>query len=348
MVITLTALSDLATLGFDMIIDARAPAEWVEDHLPGAVSLPVLDDAERARIGTIYHQESPFRARKIGGALVARNVAAHLEGPLADLPGSWRPLIYCWRGGQRSGAFAAILAQIGWRAETLAGGYKSYRKLVVAALYDQPVASPVWVLDGNTGTAKTALLARLAARGMQVLDLEGLANHRGSIFGGRGLQPSQKAFEGRLAAALAGLDPARPVVVEAESSKVGDRSLPPKLWAAMSIAPRLRIEAPLAARARYLVRAYADVTADRAALDALLNRLKPLYAAEVIETWLGQSADADHLGLAADLMQRHYDPRYARSRARRAGALDQEFHSDTLEPEALDALADRLRAAFQG
>lgn len=192
MPVTLTRLSDLESLGFDDIIDVRAPAEWAEDHLPEAISLPVLDDAERARVGTIYKQESPFSARKIGAALVAKNAARHLEGALADKPGGWRPLVYCWRGGQRSGSFASILSQIGWRVETVAGGYKSWRSLIVHALYDAPVLSPVVVLDGNTGTAKTELLALMRLQGLQVIDLEALANHRGSLFGGMlGGQPSQ-------------------------------------------------------------------------------------------------------------------------------------------------------------
>ena len=143
----------------------------------------VLDDAERAEVGTIYKQVSPFTARKVGAALVAANAARHLQGPLADKPGGWRPLVYCWRGGQRSGSFASILAQIGWRVETIAGGYKAWRGLVVEALYDQPFPCPVVVLDGNTGSAKTEILNMLPGLGVQVLDLEGLARHRGSLFG---------------------------------------------------------------------------------------------------------------------------------------------------------------------
>ena len=142
MPVTLHSLCDLGALPFDQVIDVRSPAEYAEDHLPGAISLPVLSDAERARVGTIYVQEDRFLARKIGAALVARNAAAHIEGPLADRDGGWRPLVYCWRGGQRSGAFTGILQQIGWRAETIAGGYRSYRRLVVAALYDSPFPAP--------------------------------------------------------------------------------------------------------------------------------------------------------------------------------------------------------------
>ena len=345
MALTLTHLRDLAAPGFDTIIDARAPAEYAEDHLPGAISLPVLDDTERARVGTIYKQVSPFTARKIGGALVARNVAGHLEGALADKPGGWRPLVYCWRGGQRSGAFATILAQVGWRVDTIAGGYKAWRALVVAALQQADVPSPVVVLDGNTGTAKTDILAELALRGMQVIDLEGLANHRGSLFGGRsGGQPGQKLFENRLAQALVRLDPSRPVVVEAESSRVGNLMLPSKLWAAMVAAPRVTVQAPLAARADYLVRAYGDVIADGAELARIIARLQPLHAAEVIDGWQAMAATGQYRALSADLMVRHYDPRYAKSRADK-GRVEHVVAADDLTGPAVAALAGQVEAA---
>ncbi|MEY3307986.1 MAG: hypothetical protein RLZZ413_2024 [Pseudomonadota bacterium] len=345
MAVTLTSLSQIAALGFDDIIDVRAPEEWTEDHVPGAISLPVLDDAERARVGTIYKRESPFRARKVGAALVAKNAAAHLEGPLADKPGGWQPLVYCWRGGQRSGSFASILSQIGWRVETVAGGYKTYRTLVVQALYDAPVLSPVIVLDGNTGTAKTDLLALMAARGVQVIDLEGLANHRGSLFGGRaGGQPSQKGFESRLAMALAALDPARPVVVEAESSKIGDCRMPPRLWRAMVAAPRLAVSAPLAARAAYLARAYADLTADPVELAMVINRLRPMQAAETVDRWLALAASGAFEPLAAELMALHYDPRYAKQRSLTEAQPAQIVETPSLTAGALPAIADDLTA----
>ena len=190
---------------------------------------------------------------------MARNAAAHIEGPLSEKDGGWRPLVYCWRGGQRSGSFASILAQIGWRTEVLAGGYQSYRRMVWQQPLQGCLPAPVILLDGNTGTAKTAVLGKLAARGVQTIDLEGLANHRGSALGARGEQPSQKAFESALAAAVAALDPTRPVVIEAESSKVGRLNVPPKVYGAMKSARRLRIAAPLTARAAFLTREYRDV-----------------------------------------------------------------------------------------
>lgn len=344
---TLASLAEVAALDHDAVIDVRSPSEFAEDHLPGAINLPVLDDAERARVGTIYKQQSPFLARKIGAALVARNAARHLEGPLAGFSGGWRPLVYCWRGGQRSGAFATILAQVGWRVELVEGGYKSWRRLVVEMLHDRPVPSPVVVLDGNTGSAKTELLGLLARRGTQVIDLEGLANHRGSLFGAMpGGQPSQKAFEGRLAMALAALDPSRPLVLEAESSKVGDLALPKQLWAAMAAAPRIHVAAPLEARATYLARAYADLTENRARLAAVIESLRPLHPAEVIDAWLGLAADGAFAPLAAGLMARHYDPRYEKHRARFADGRERVVKAQSLEPEALAPLADRVAAAI--
>ena len=345
MAVKLTALADLATLGFDDIIDVRTPAEFAEDHLPGAINLPVMSDAERAQVGTLYKQVSTFTARKVGAAIVARNAAAHLDGALAERTGGWRPLVYCWRGGQRSGSFASILSQIGWRVEVLEGGYKAWRALVVKALYDTPVAPRVELLSGNTGSAKTEVLNMLPARGMQVIDLEGLARHRGSVFGAMpGGQPSQKSFEAALAAALAQLDPSKPVVIEAESSKVGDCRLPPELWKAMKAAPRVAIAAPRAARADYLTRAYADMVADPDRLLGVINQLRRAHSAELIEVWSGMAVNADYTALADGLMEHHYDPRYASHRSRTEVPLV-EVEAPSLAATDLPELADRVAAA---
>ncbi|WP_114966619.1 tRNA 2-selenouridine(34) synthase MnmH [Alkalilacustris brevis] len=339
-------LAELLAAGFDDIIDVRSPAEYAEDHIPGAVNLPALSNAERARVGTVYVQESRFMARRMGAALVARNVAAHLEGHLVGKGPRYRPLVYCWRGGQRSGSVATILRQIGWQAETLEDGWRGYRRMVVEMLYKAPFPAPLAVLDGNTGTAKTELLHLMAARGVQVIDLEGLARHRGSLFGARaGGQPSQKAFETALARAMAGLDSARPVVVEAESNKIGDLFLPPALWQAMQRAPRVALAAPLAERAAYLARSYADLTEDRAELAAVIDRLRPYHAAERIETWHALAREGAFEALAAALMEVHYDPRYARSALRRAEPPQHRIEMTDMRAEGLAATADRLEQA---
>lgn len=317
MTLTLDRVAGPSLEGFDDIIDVRAPAEFAEDHLPGAINLPVLDDAERERVGTIYKQVSPFDARKIGAALVSANAARHIAGALADKPGGWRPLVYCWRGGQRSGSFATILAQIGWRVSRVEGGYKSWRRLVVDRVQNGPIASRVIVLDGNTGSAKTEILNRLARRGHQVIDLEGMANHRGSLFGAMpGGQPSQKMFEGRLAIALESLDPARPVLVEAESSRIGAITVPKAMWQAICAAPRLQMHVPVGARAAFTAHSYDDMVEDPDRVGHILDLLTPLHPAERIETWRDLLQARQWQALSEGLLRDHYDPRYDKHRAR--------------------------------
>ncbi len=305
----------------DEIIDVRSPSEFAEDHVPGAVNLPVLSDAERAEVGTLYVQDDPFRARRLGAALVSRNIALHLEGPLAGRGPAWRPLVYCWRGGQRSGAMATVFSQIGWRASVLHGGYKTYRRSVVRALYaGQPLARLV-LLGGPTGVGKTELLVHLARRGTQVLDLEDLAGHRGSLLGalpGRD-QPSQKMFESRLAEALAGLDPSRLVLVEAEASRIGEVTLPPVLWAGMRQAPVIELRAPIEDRIARLVRSYVPDADRLAAIGHALERLPRHISRADVERWRSLLASGELAQLARELVETHYDPAYARSVARHGG-----------------------------
>ncbi len=336
-----------ALAGFDMVIDVRSPAEFAEDHAPGAVNLPVLDDEERARVGYIYVQESPFLARKLGGALVARNIARHLEGALADMGKDFKPLVYCWRGGQRSNSMALVLAQVGWRVMVLAGGYKTWRRLVQARLYQQELGLRLVLLDGGTGTGKTAVLQRLAAAGVQILDLEDLAVHRGSLFGavpGRP-QPHQKGFETALFMALRGLDPSRPVVVEAESSRIGQLMTPPALWTAMATAPRIELTAPRTERARYLAATYDEITADREELKGLLARLPDRIGRARLAEFAGMVDAGAFAAFAEALMEAHYDVAYARSsRAGRRPKL-MTVTLETLTPTALDEAAAQVGAA---
>ncbi|MCE8545480.1 tRNA 2-selenouridine(34) synthase MnmH [Ruegeria pomeroyi] len=347
MALEFTTLPQLYAHGYDAVIDVRSPAEYAEDHLPGAINLPVLDNEERARVGTIYKQQSPFLARKLGAALVFRNAANHVEQSLSHHAGNWRPLVYCWRGGQRSGSFTWMLQQIGWRAEVVSGGYRSYRRLVNRYLYDDPLPHRLVALDGFTGTAKTEILARLPALGVQMLDLEGLANHRGSLLGARpGGQPGQKAFESALAAALCRLDTARPVVVEAESSKIGERILPPSLWAALCAAPRIEIEAPVAARTAYLTAAYDDILSDAETLSARLDPLRYHRGHAVVEGWLALVAAGDKHGVTRALMEQHYDPAYRKSRTSHAVQVAACLRSDILDHAGIDALAEQVAAAL--
>ncbi|THD77539.1 MAG: tRNA 2-selenouridine(34) synthase MnmH [Phenylobacterium sp.] len=327
-----------------MIIDVRSPAEFAEDHVPGAVNLPVLSNEERAEVGTIYVQESRFRARRIGAAHIARNVAGYLERELADRGGGFQPLIYCWRGGQRSNAMATILDGVGWRTALLAGGYKTYRREVSARLYDAELPHRVVLLEGPTGSGKTELLGLVAARGVQILDLEGLAAHRGSLFGGLpGIdQPSQKMFESRLLGALAALDPTRPVVVESESSKIGERMIPPALWRLMEAAPRIALDAPAEARARYLVAAYREITEEPAALNEVLARVPDRPGRKRLAEWRALAEAGDFEALAGALIALHYDPAYRRASRKDARASLASIALPAVTQADLAAAADRI------
>nr|MBP9714099.1 tRNA 2-selenouridine(34) synthase MnmH [Sterolibacterium sp.] len=282
----LARLANLTQItGFDEVIDVRSPAEYADDHLPGALSCPVLDDAERARVGTLYKQESPFAAKKVGAALVARNIARHIETLLLDKPRNWRPLIYCWRGGQRSGAFTHILRQIGWDACRLEGGYKNWRRHVIEQLIVLPAQQNFRVISGPTGSGKSRLLETLAAQGAQVLHLEALAAHKGSVLGTLPdePQPTQRTFESRLYTALAAFDPQQPVFVEAESRRIGLRQLPDELLSALRHAPGIRIEASTAARVDFLLRDYNYFLADPAWLRERLGYLRGLQANDTLD-----------------------------------------------------------------
>jgi tRNA 2-selenouridine synthase len=322
MPIHLETLGDLDALPFDEIIDVRSPSEYAEDHLPGAINLPVLSDEERAHVGTIYVQQDRFLARKIGATLVARNAAHHLEGPLENRDGGYRPLVYCWRGGQRSGSFTGILQQVGWRADTIEGGYRSYRRLVSAALYDAAFPARIVLIDGGTGTAKTRLLGHLADQDAQILDLEDLAAHRGSVFGSMDRpQPAQKGFESLLADRIRRVDAAQPVFVEAESTRIGRINLPPAVATGMKAAQTVRITAPLEARVGHLMAEYADLGANLAQIEGILERLVRFHGHEAVAKWREMAAQGDHAALVEALITQHYDPRYTRMATRDTGAV---------------------------
>jgi tRNA 2-selenouridine synthase len=303
--------ANLPQLGeFDEIIDVRTPAEFADDHIPGAINCPVLSDEERITVGTLYKQVSPFEARKVGGALVAKNIAHHLETRFRDHPKSWKPLIYCWRGGQRSGAMSIILSQVGWAAHKLEGGYKTYRRDVLEQLDSLPQRFTFKVVCGPTGSGKSRLLAALAETGHQVLDLEGLAQHRGSVLGKlpEQPQPSQKWFDSLLLQTLHGLDPARPVYVESESKKIGGIALPAALFDAMHASECLLLEVPLDVRVAALQEDYRHYIADPEALIAQLQVLHQFHGGEKLQHWSELIRAGNFPALVEELLTQHYDP----------------------------------------
>ena len=334
---------------FDAIIDARSPGEFAEDRLPGAISLPVLDDEQRARVGTLYKQVSAFEAKKLGAALVSKNIARHIEEHLLDKPKHWRPLVYCWRGGQRSGAFSHILREIGWDAQRLQGGYKAWRRHVIEQLDLLPPSFRFRVVSGATGSGKSRLLEAIAARGGQVLHLEELAAHKGSVLGNLPdtPQPAQKGFESQLLAALSALDPARPVFVEAESRKIGRLQVPDALLAAIRGAPGLRIEAPLTARVEFLLRDYDYAVADPAWLVERLGHLRGLQSNETLARWQTLIAAGAFPVLVEELLTQHYDPLYQRSQAHNYDSFGAatRYTTEKLDAASLDRLAEEILAA---
>ena len=331
------------------MIDVRSPGEFEEDHIPGAINLPVLSDTERARVGTLYKQVSSFEAKKAGAALVSRNIAIYLEGYLADKPKSYRPLVYCWRGGSRSGSLTHILQKIGFTAGQLDGGYKAYRRHVISELVRLPSLFAYRVVCGTTGSGKSRLLQELEKAGAQVLDLEALAAHRGSLLGALPdqPQPTQKCFESKLWAALNRFDPSRTVYVESESKKIGALRVPDTLILAMRASPCVRLEVPLESRVKLLTEDYVHFLHDPEAIRTQLSHLTQLRGSETIAKW--QELVRQHAWgpLVADLLQQHYDPAYLRSLATNyaLSPTDLEFSTDDLSENGLQQLARDVLAA---
>ena len=331
---------------FDSIIDTRSPAEFAEDHVPGAISCPVLDNEERARVGTMYKQVSPFEARKLGAALVARNIARHVEMQFVANEKDWRPLVYCWRGGKRSGAMAHILREIGWEAKSLEGGYKSYRRYVVSALAELPARITFRVIHGVTGSGKSRLLRSLAAAGAQVLDLEDLAAHRGSLLGTlpERAQPSQKMFESRLLAKILSFDAGKEVYVEGESRKIGQLQVPETLIERMRASECLALQTDTPTRVALLMDEYRHFFTDVAKLGALLDCLIGMHSRERIGEWKALAAAGDWPTLVTRLLEEHYDPAYLRSAAYNFPRLAEarSLRIASADPAAFDAAAREL------
>ncbi|WP_175873329.1 tRNA 2-selenouridine(34) synthase MnmH [Burkholderia sp. BCC0397] len=300
---------------FDEIIDVRTPLEFAEDHIPGALNAPVLSNEERVLVGTMYRQVSPYEATRVGAAIVARNIARHLDTTFADRPRNWRPLIYCWRGGKRSGSMTTWFNLIGWKARQLDGGYKAYRRLVCATLDSLPTRFRYIALVGHTGCGKTRLLNALRDVGAQTLDLEALACHRGSLLGalpGKP-QPTQKGFDSGLVETLGRFDPEWPVFVESESRRIGLVQLPIALIEAFHAGPWVQVEAAHDERIAFLLDDYAHLFDEPDAFKAQLHRLIGLHSREEVTRWKGLIDAGARADLFTELIDKHYDPAYART-----------------------------------
>jgi tRNA 2-selenouridine synthase len=327
---------------YDDVIDVRSPVEFAEDRIPGAVNLPVLTDAERVEVGTIYRVEGAFAARKLGASHVSTNIGRHLREFFASKSKDYKPLIYCWRGGQRSASLAIVLAQIGWRVTVLRGGYKTYREHVRRELEILPPRFEYRLLSGATGTGKTRLLQALARRGAQVLDLEGLARHRGSLLGGDGPQPTQKLFESLLCEALPRFDAARPVWIEAESNRIGNIHLPASLWNAMRSSSGIELRTPLTARVRHLLEEYHHFQEEADVLRILLTRIARRHGSRRLEEWMRQIHAGAWEEFVASLLAVHYDPAYELSARRCFPNVTRLVDLPDTTSETIDGMAERL------
>ena len=343
---------EASTLGeFDAILDTRSSAEFAEDHIPGAISCPVLDNEERARIGTLFKQASPFEAKKLGAALVARNIARHIEMLFIEKTKTWKPLVYCWRGGKRSGAMAHVLREIGWEARSLEGGYKAYRRHVVEALSVLPSRLCFKVIHGVTGSGKSRLLNALRAAGAQVLDLEDLAAHRGSVLGNLPdrPQPSQKMFESMLLKVLCAFDAAKEIFVEGESKKIGQLQIPEALIGRMRASECVLLQTGVETRVDLLLDEYRHFFTDPAALGVQLDCLAGLHGRDKVGEWKSLAAAGEWGALVARLLEEHYDPAYRRSAAhnfpRLADARIFPLHSSA--QAAFDGLAREIMQSRQ-
>jgi tRNA 2-selenouridine synthase len=341
------ALSGLQ--GFDAVLDVRSPGEFALDHMPGALNWWVLDDEQRARVGTLYKQQGSFEAKRLGAVLVARNIALHMEHGAAAWPRRQRVLVYCWRGGNRSGAMAHVLAQVGFAVSLVRGGYKALRAALVRQLQQFSDRQRLVVVCGPTGCGKSRLLQALHAGGAQVLDLEALAAHRGSVLGAMRdeAQPSQKAFETRIWERMLGFDPGRPVYVESESRKIGRLQVPPALIERMRAAECLRVEAEPDVRVQVLLGDYADMIADPPELQRRLQTLHVLRGAQAVARWQGLVADGAFEQLTRELLQQHYDPSYGASMQRNYQGFAQAPRLCVTDPAGFGELAAQVRGLFE-
>ncbi|MCG2593679.1 tRNA 2-selenouridine(34) synthase MnmH [Ramlibacter sp. XY19] len=346
-VMVLPAAMALEKLGkFDAVIDARSESEYAEDRLPGAINWPSLNDAERHEVGTVYKQVNPFEARKLGAGYTAANIARHVMRDIGDKPRDWQPLVYCWRGGQRSNSLALVLGQIGFRVNLLEGGYKAFRQAVLAALPALAQGLQYRVICGPTGSGKTRLLQALQAAGAQVLDLEDLASHRSSVLGlipGQP-QPTQKRFDTLVWEKLRSFDAARPVFVESESKKVGNLAVPDALMAAMRASPCLRLELSDDERVQLLLEDYAFFADDKDFFCKRLEALAELRGRAQVDAWQEQVRAGDVESVVRELLVKHYDPGYATSTLRNFGAFADApvIAPGDRTPEAMARLAQEL------
>lgn len=335
---------NFALQNYDEIIDVRSPSEFIEDHIPGAINLPVLNDAERKTVGTLYKQVNPFEAKKLGAALISNNISTILNNHFMGKEKNYKALIYCWRGGQRSGSIAIVLSQIGWNITVLKGGYKYYRSQVRKCLESKLAELDYCILAGFTGTAKTKLLTLLKAKDEQVIDLENLARHKGSILGQLpGIaQPTQKYFESSMAAVIQNFSTKKTTWIESESSKIGNIHIPQSLWKNMKNTQAFIITASLDARVEYIIQDYPWFTQNQKLIRRKVSLLKNAHGSRQVKEWVSFIENNQWEELVKSLLSIHYDPSYSRSLGNNQRSVAGNINLPTMENSMLNNAIETL------
>jgi tRNA 2-selenouridine synthase len=333
---------------FDTIIDVRSPSEFAEDHIVGSINCPVLSDLEREKVGTIYKRESTFKAKIIGSSLTARNIAKHIEERFLEYKGSWQPLVYCWRGGQRSKAFAIILSEVGWRTQQLEGGYKEYRNHVLEFMDTIGSKLKIILISGKTGCAKTKILQSIARQGGQILDLEGLANHKGSLLGKipNLKQPSQKFFESKLFYQLKQLNLKKEVFLEAESSKIGNIHIPKTIWAKMIVSPRIEIKADIHLRSTFLVKDYEYMCKNPELINPIIFGLRKRLSKKLVDSWKELIDQKKWQDLTRSFLENHYDPSYSSNTIKNDRKVIKEIKAQSFNSSEITKIASSIIKDF--
>ena len=329
---------------FDTIIDVRSPLEFAEDHIVGAINCPVLSDLERQKVGTIYKKESSFKAKIIGSSLTAKNIAFHIENNFMEKKGSWQPLIYCWRGGQRSKAFSIVLSEVGWRTKQLKGGYKEYRNQVINFLDNIGPKLKITLISGKTGSAKTKILKSIENEGGQILDLEGLANHKGSLLGKIPdlIQPSQKFFESLIFNKIQNLNLKDKIYIEAESSKIGNIHIPKSIWKKMIKSPRIEISANVELRTKFLVSDYDYMCNDPTLINPIIKGLKNRLSKELFDEWTNLIDRKKWFDLTKSFLENHYDPSYSSNTIKNDRKVIKKITATSLNNSDIKDIAKRI------
>ena len=324
--------SDLSS--YDVIIDVRSPSEYSLDQIPNSINLPVLNDKEREMVGSIYKNHSAFEAKKIGAKLITRNISIHLEKTISDYPRNWRPLVYCWRGGQRSRSLMIVLREVGWNAHILKGGYKAFRKMVREQIQDFCRNLSFCVICGSTGSGKTHILHALKSEGAQIIDLEGIASHKGSLLGSSESeeQSSQKMFESQIWLALKSLSVDNPVFIESESKKIGNLHVPEALIQKMWHSDCVVINIEISGRVKILINDYDHYIKNPKVLIPKLIPLQKTSGKTKVTEWLEMIEKREWHRFIKDILINHYDPAYRKSIQRNYVKLRQAIqinHQDT-------------------